>query len=123
MPERVNVGLAGCGRVAPRHAQSLRDLDCTHLVAVADLVEARARRFAHEYGAEAYDDYRRLLDRKDIDLIHICTPSGMHAGMAIQALQAGKHVLVEKPMALCLEDADAMIATAGECKLRLGVVL
>jgi UDP-N-acetyl-2-amino-2-deoxyglucuronate dehydrogenase len=123
MPEPLNFGLIGCGRVAPRHAESLRNLDGVCLAAVADIQESRARRFAHDYGAEAYMDYRRLLDRPDIDIITICTPSGLHAGMAIAALQAGKHVLVEKPMALALSDADAMLAASRAAGRKLGVVL
>jgi UDP-N-acetyl-2-amino-2-deoxyglucuronate dehydrogenase len=123
MPEPLNFGLIGCGRVAPRHAESLRNLDGACLAAVADVQESRARRFAHDYGTEAYTDYRRLLDRPDIDVITICTPSGLHAGMAIAALQAGKHVLVEKPMALALSDADAMLAASRAARRKLGVVL
>ena len=64
-----------------------------------------------------------LLARPDIDAVSICVPSGLHAQVAIDALQAGKHVLVEKPIALSLADADRMIAVARECDLRLGVVL
>src|SRR5512144_2154529 len=123
MPEPVNFGLIGCGRVAPRHADSLRNLPGTRLVAIADLHESRARRFAHDYGAEPYTDYRYLLDCPDIHVITICTPSGLHAAMAIEALRAGKHVLVEKPMALALRDADAMIAAARSVNRKLGVVL
>jgi predicted dehydrogenase len=93
------------------------------LLAVADVIESRAQHFAREYGAEAYLDYRRLLDRRDVSVVHICTPSGLHAQMAIDALQAGKHVLVEKPMALTLQDADRMLSTAHTVGRRLCVVL
>jgi UDP-N-acetyl-2-amino-2-deoxyglucuronate dehydrogenase len=123
MRDRVNFGLVGCGRVAPRHAESLSNLPHTHLVAVADANVTRARRFAATFGADAYDDFRLLLDRPDIDVIDICTPSGLHASMAIAAMQAGKHVLVEKPMALDLGDADRMIAVAATTGCKLGVVL
>ncbi len=119
----VNAGLIGCGRVAPRHAQSLWELPQARLVAVADVIEARAQRFAHEYGTQAYTDFRRLLDRPDIDVVSICTPSGLHADMAIAAMHAGKHVVLEKPMALSLEDADRIIATAELTGVKLCVVL
>lgn len=121
--DRINFGLIGCGRVAPRHAESLRNLQGTRLVAVADIQDARAQRFAHDYAAEPCHDYHSLLDRPDIDVIDICTPSGLHAQMAIEALEAGKHVLVEKPMALALDDADRMIAAARANEVKLGVVL
>ena len=121
--DTINFGLIGCGRVAPRHAQAYRELPGARLVAVADVIESRALRFASEYHADAHTDYRHLLDRKDIDAVSICAPSGMHAQMAITAMQAGKHVIVEKPMALNLPDADQMIATARATGLKLCVVL
>ena len=119
----VRFGLIGCGRVAPRHAQSLIQLSDTQLVAVADIREDRARRFSAEYGAQAYMDYDDMMARPDIDAVTVCVPSGLHAQVAIDVLQAGKHVLVEKPIALNLADADSMIATAREAGLTLGVVL
>lgn len=123
MTELLRFGLVGCGRVAPRHAESLAELPGAALVAVADVRESRAQRFARQYGADPYTDYRLLLARADIDVINICTPSGLHAAMAIEAMQAGKHVIVEKPMALSLTDADAMIRVAHETGRKLCVVL
>ena len=70
-----------------------------------------------------YTDYRRILDRSDIDLVHIATPSGLHCKMTLEALNAGKNVLVEKPLALSLADADAMIAAAQRTGRKLGVVM
>ncbi|MCS6845187.1 MAG: Gfo/Idh/MocA family oxidoreductase [Caldilineales bacterium] len=119
----INFGLIGCGRVAPRHAQSIKQLRETRLVATADIRFDRAQRFAEEYGADAYQDYRDLLARPDVDAVSICVPSGLHAQVALDALRAGKHVLVEKPIALTLEDADRMIAEARQRSLWLGVVL
>ncbi len=123
MSEQIRFGLIGCGRVSPRHVQSIAELEGARLVAVADVIASRAERVAKEQRAEAYTDYRRMLERNDIDVINICTPSGMHAPMTIEALQAGKHVIVEKPMALNLPDADRMIATARATGKKLCVVL
>ena len=123
MMAQLNFGLIGCGRVAPRHVQSIAAHPAARLVAVADLVQTRAERFASESGAEAYVDYRRLLDRKDLQVVNICSPSGLHAQMAIHAMHAGKDVIVEKPMALSLEDADRMMATARSTGRKLCVVL
>ena len=123
MSDPIHFGLIGCGRVAPRHAQSFAELADARLVAVADVIESRAQRFAKEHRAEAYGDYRRLLDRRDINAVSICTPSGMHAAIAIEAMQAGKHVIVEKPMAMNLRDADRMIATAEATGVQLCVIL
>jgi UDP-N-acetyl-2-amino-2-deoxyglucuronate dehydrogenase len=123
-PERVlRFGLIGCGRVAPRHAQSIAELPGAQLVAVADIVEARAQRFAVTYGAEAYTDYVRMLARPDLDIINVCAPSGLHADIGVAAMQAGKHVIVEKPMALSLADADRLIDTARATGKLLCVVL
>lgn len=119
----VRFGLIGCGRVSPRHVQSVQELPDTRLVAVTDVIEPRAQRYARETGAVAYTDYRRMLERTDIDVVTICTPSGLHASMAIDALEAGKHVLCEKPMALSLADADRMIAAARATGRKLCIVL
>ncbi len=123
MTDLVRFGLIGCGRIAPRHAQSLAALPGATLTTVADCVPARAERFGKEYGAQPLGDYRHLIDSRDVDVVTICTPSGLHAEMAIAAMQAGKHVLVEKPIALSLEDADRMLATAAATGRKLGVVL
>mgnify|MGYP001769318467 CR=1 FL=1 len=119
----LNFGLIGCGRVAPRHAQSLEQVREARLVAVADIRADRAQHFAEEYRAEAHLDYCELLARSDVEAVSICVPSGLHAQVTVDALAAGKHVLVEKPIALNLADADRMIAAAREKGLTLGVVL
>jgi UDP-N-acetyl-2-amino-2-deoxyglucuronate dehydrogenase len=119
----ITFGLIGCGRVAPRHAQSIGELPGARLVAVADVVRSRAERFAREYSVEAYQDFRYLLERKDIDVVCVCTPSGLHAQMGVDAAHAGKHVIVEKPMALSLADADGLIAAAKSAKVKLCIVL
>ena len=123
MLRRLGFGLIGCGRIAPRHAQSIAELPGARLVAVADIVQARAARFATQYQADCHTDYRQLLERQDIDIVNICVPSGLHAQLAIEAMQAGKHVIVEKPMALSLQDADRMIAAAQAAERKLCVVL
>ncbi len=121
--EQLRFGLIGCGRVAPRHAESVTALPDAQLVVVADVRESRAAHFAQHYGADLLTDYRALLARPDVDVVSICTPSGLHAQMAIDALQAGKHVIVEKPIALSLADADRMIATAVATGRKFCVVL
>ncbi|HEX2698059.1 MAG TPA: Gfo/Idh/MocA family oxidoreductase, partial [Anaerolineales bacterium] len=116
-------GIIGCGRIAPRHADSLREIQGAQLIAVADILENRARHFADTYGARPYFDYHELLADPEIDIVNICTPSGLHANMAVEALQAGKHVIVEKPMAMNPADARRMIAAARAADRKLCVVL
>ncbi len=119
----IRFGLIGCGRVAPRHAQSLYELGNTRLVAVADIRYDRALQFAERYGAVPYADYRDLLARPDIDAVSICVPSGLHCPIAVDAMQSGRHALVEKPIALTLADADIMISVADRYRTQLGIVL
>jgi predicted dehydrogenase len=122
MTDKLRFGIIGCGRIAPRHADSLRDLDAT-VVSFADVIESRAAKFAKDFGATICGDYRRILADKTIDVVNICTPSGMHADMTVAALDAGKHVIVEKPIALTLADADRMLAAAKRNQRKLCVVL
>jgi len=82
------------------------------LVAVSDLLDERLKWAQEKYGVETYKDYRELLKRDDIDVVSVCTPDFTHVELAVRALEAGKHVLVEKPMALKLEDCDAIIKAA-----------
>ena len=123
MSESLRFGLIGCGRVAPRHAQSIAELPGARLTAVADIRESRLAVSQVEYRADAYTDYQRLLDWADVDVVNICVPSGLHAEVAVDALGAGKHVIVEKPIALSLTDADRMIAAARSAGRNLCVVL
>ena len=120
----INFGIIGCGRVAPRHAQSLNQIPEANLVAVADVKSDRADFFANKYeAASVFYSHQELLAQPDIEAVNICVPSGSHAQVAIDAMQAGKHVLVEKPIALSLEDANKMIAVSKETNRQLGVVL
>lgn len=120
---KLQFGLIGCGRVAPRHAKYITELPGAELVAVADVIQARADRFAEDYNTLAYDDYVELIQNPNIEVVSICTPSGLHAEMGIQAAEAGKHLLVEKPIALKLADADALIEAAASNDVKLCVVL
>ncbi|MGI5837326.1 MAG: Gfo/Idh/MocA family protein, partial [Chloroflexota bacterium] len=119
----LNFAILGCGRIASRHADAIWARGDTRLIAVCDASEQRASRMASQYGCEAYSDYERLLNRSDLDVVCICTPSGLHASQGIQAAKAGKHVIVEKPMALTLEDADLLEKSCRESGVKLTVVL
>ncbi len=116
-------GIVGCGRIAPRHADSLADIPGAELVQVCDVIESRAHAFAEKHGVSYCLDYHELLANPQIDIVNICTPSGMHAEMTIAALKAGKHVIVEKPMAMNPADADRMIAAAKDANRKLCIVL
>jgi UDP-N-acetyl-2-amino-2-deoxyglucuronate dehydrogenase len=119
----LNFAILGCGRIASRHADAIWARGDSRLVAVCDSGEQRASRMASQYGCEAYTDYERMLERPDIDVVCICTPSGLHAANGIAAARASKHVVVEKPMALTLPDADALQKACTESGVKLTVVL
>src|SRR5260370_145164 len=110
----LGVGVIGAGGIVRRHAVAYRCLpEFARLVAVADLDESRANAAKREHGfQETYTDYRDLLSRDDIAIVSICTPPHVHAPVVIDALNAGKHVLCEKPMARTLEEADQEIEAA-----------
>ncbi|GGH84395.1 putative dehydrogenase [Pullulanibacillus pueri] len=112
---KVRVGVIGCGAIAiRRHLPEYAGLENVDIVAVCDIVPERAEEVAHQYGATAYTDYKELLKDGSIDAISVCLPNYLHAPVSIDSLNAGKHVLCEKPMATSREEAEAMIAAAKE---------
>ena len=134
MAEHVGIALVGCGRIAHKHVDAVAHMaPQAKLMAVCDIVEERAREKSREYGEKLRElglplsqpetvlDYKELLEREDIQMVAIATESGNHAQIAVDFLEAGKHVLVEKPMALSMQDADIMIALAKKKGLCLGV--
>jgi predicted dehydrogenase len=120
--KRMRFGIIGCGRIAPKHAESIMALEEAELVAVCDIIPERVRDFAEKYSAVPYEDYRRLLERKDLDIVTIATSSDLHAEIGCAAAQAGKHVMVEKPMAMNLRSADQLIAACRESGVKLAVI-
>ena len=117
-------GLIGCGRIARRHADLLArgDIAGAGLAAVCDSDPARAKNFGEAYGVKACASLEELLALPEIDAVSVLTPSGLHPEHAIAAARAGKHVVVEKPMALRLKDADAMIRACDEERVKLFVI-
>ena len=113
----VGLGRAGWGI----HVHQLRERADSKIVAVADPVEARRNEAAAEFGCKTYTTLAKLLKQDDVDVVVIATPSAAHARETKQSLKAGKHVVVEKPMALSLAEADSVIKTAQESGKRLFV--
>lgn len=114
--------MVGCGVIGPTHAAAAAGGPYTRLVATCDIIPERAQVLAQKYGARAYTRLEDMLADPEVEVVSVCTPSGMHPEMAIAAMRAGKHVLSEKPMAIHLEDADAMVQTAHETGKLLGVI-
>ena len=113
MTNKLNFGILGCGMIANFHAEAIKSLGNAVLYGVADNNLDIAKNFANKYSIKAYDSYSDMLSDKNIDIVCICTPSFFHAQNAIDALRAKKHVVLEKPMATTVSDAERIIL---ECK-------
>lgn len=120
----IRFGLLGCGRIASIHSDLLggNRIEGATLAAVCDLKPARADVIAAKFGVDAHYDIDDFLARKDIDAVAVLTPSGMRSEHVIACAKTGKHVVVEKPMALRLQDADDMIRACDEVGVKLFIV-
>lgn len=118
MTKKLKFGIVGCGRIAQRHAEHI--LNNGHLVAVCDNVSSKAEEFATKFKTKAYSSIEELLAAEvEIDVIAICSPNGLHAEHSIKALNAGFHVLCEKPLAIDVHDCGEMIKAAEKANKRL----
>jgi len=121
MVKQLKFALIGCGRIGIRHAEHINKYG--KLVAVCDIVFEKAQELGQKYKALVYNDLQILLaDEKELDVVSICTPNGLHAEQTIKALQSGFHVLCEKPMSISVHDCGEMIQTADKANRRLFIV-
>lgn len=118
----INFAIIGCGHIAKKHADAITNSDGAHLVAVCDTIPEKMDFYSETYKVNTYTDIEQLLINENIDVINICTPSGYHKNIAIQAAKHQKHIIVEKPIALTIEDANEMIDAAEKNKVKLAVV-
>ena len=114
MMDKIRVGIIGCGGIfrnlhAPYYQEPTRRAD---IIAIADINEAAANEQADRFGADAYTDYRALLDRSDIDAVDVCVHPRPHLEITRAATDAGKHILMEKPMCCNVAEGDEMVAAA-----------
>lgn len=116
----IQVAIVGCGRISDLHALGYRDRENARIVAVCDPRRKRAQEKAKTWGVEkVFARYQQVLADRDIDMVELLVPHHLHAEMTIAACEAGKHVSVQKPMALTISEADRMISAAEKA----GVVL
>ncbi|MEK3910910.1 Gfo/Idh/MocA family protein [Paenibacillus sp. FSL H7-0331] len=113
----IHFAIVGCGHIAQKHAESIQFIQDAHLHAVCDTNRITLDDFIVKTGAIGYTDYSEMLDDPKINVVNICTPSGLHERLAVQAANAGKHIIVEKPVALTLAAVDRI----EEACLRNGV--
>ena len=114
--KKTRVGIIGCGGIATgKHMPALAKVENCEMVAFCDIVRERAVRSAEKFGtpdAKVYEDYRELLKDESIDVVHVCTPNRSHSFITVDALEAGKHVMCEKPMAINSAEAKKMLDAA-----------
>ncbi len=112
----VRIGIIGCGGIANgKHMPSLKNIAGVEMVAFCDIILERAEKAARDFGtpdAKVYEDYRELLKDDSIEVVHVCTPNRSHSFITVDALESGKHVMCEKPMAINSEEAKKMLDAA-----------
>ena len=118
--------LIGCGRIAVKHAEILKNklVAGAELGAVCDIIPERAQGFGEKFHVPSFTDYHEMMREmgSKVDVVSILTPSGLHAKHCVDVAKYGKHIVVEKPMALTLSDADTMIEACDRARVRLFVV-
>ena len=121
-PAPVRIALAGCGRISRNHFDAIAKVDGLELAAVCDIVPERAGEAARQFGVPSFESFGDMLASVPCDAVALCTPSGLHPKHGILAARAGKHVICEKPMAITLEDADALVRECDAAGVHLFVV-
>ena len=114
--------LIGCGRISYKHINAINIIENAKLVAVCDIKKERAKTKGEENNIPWYTDYYKMLEKEDIDIVNILVESGKHAEVFKDIAKYKKHIIVEKPMALTLQDADDMIRISDENRIKLFVV-
>ena len=116
--------LVGCGRIAKRHSEllGLKQIDGAQLVAVCDNNLKKAEKIGQQFDVPAYADMDDMMQKEQVDVVVVLTPSGLHAEHVVNLASYGKDIMVEKPMALTLDDADAMIGACDSNNCRLFII-
>ncbi len=122
MPKDLNIALIGSGAVAPHHINAWKQVNDAHVSIVMSEPEEKCREFASKFELECMQDFDAILNNPEIDILDIVVPSGAHAELGIAGAKAGKHILVEKPIDVTLEKADALINACQQADVTLGVV-
>lgn len=120
--KKFKVAIIGCGNIFAMHAQSIKEIKNTEIVALCDIKEERAKEKASQYNCNYYVDYKEMFEKEEIDVIHICLPHYLHPEVSIYASKLGKHVLTEKPMSIAIEDGEKMVKAAKDNNVTLGVI-
>ena len=120
----LNFALVGWGRIAKRHSEllGLNQIDGARLVSVCDIEYSKAKVIGERFNVSSYKDFDEMMENENIDVVAVLTPSGLHANHVVSLSKYGKDIMVEKPMALTLDDADAMIEACDRNGCRLFII-
>lgn len=117
----LNVGIIGLGAIGQKHCQALAQIERAKIVALADLDESVLSKTTKKFGGTPYIDFHKLINHPDLDAVVIATPDHLHTAPCLAAANAGKHILVEKPIATTIDDANEIIESAAEARVKLMV--
>lgn len=118
----MNFAIIGCGFIAKKHALAIENIEAAKLVAVCDKIPENMDFYVKEYGATPYENMEEMFEQEAIDVVCVCTPTGAHEAIAIEAAKAKKHIILEKPIAMTLQQADNIIKTCRENNVKLAIV-
>lgn len=116
---KVNVGVIGVGAMGHNHARVYSKLENANLMAVSDLMKDKSKEVSSEYNTKSFVDYNDILKMPEIDAVSVCVPTTHHFNVVMDAIEHGKHVLVEKPIAFTLREAEAMVKAAKDEGVKL----
>ena len=115
----INVGVVGVGAMGENHVRVYHKMEEANLVAVSDVSERALKKIEKKYGAKGFTEYSDLLENPEIEVVSVCVPTTFHHAVVMEAIKNGKHVLVEKPIAFTVQEAEEMIAAAKEAVVML----
>lgn len=122
MADKMRFGIIGCGVIGPTHAEAIASLPDAELIAVADVEPEKAQKLGEQFSARAYTSAQEMLEKEQLDVVEICTPSGMHGEHACMVMRAGCHVIVEKPMEISHAQIEEMLRVQKETGRKLAVI-
>ena len=121
--KKLRVGIVGCGRISVMHTVSISSIPCAEFVACCDIKQDRADKVAEKYKVNKYYSYEEMLDKENLDVVHICLPHYLHCKYACMAFERGINVITEKPMDIEYEVAENAVNKAKECNVKYGVIM
>src|SRR5437870_9807369 len=118
----IGFGIIGCGMISRFHAKAVADIRGAKIAACFDSFTSAADKFGAEIGCKVYHNLDAMLADKSVDVVTICTPSGVHMEPAVAAAKAGKHIIVEKPLDITLKRCDRIIDACAKAGVQLGAI-